>query len=668
MRKLKTSIDDQFWQNYRQLVKDELIPYQWSVINDEVDVKIQKENANAFDAVEKSHAIQNLKIAAGQASGEFYGFWFQDSDVYKWLEAVAYALRYSPDVQLQQNADQLIDLIEAAQQPDGYLDTYFQLTSPELKFKHVSFSHELYCMGHYIEAGVAYYQTTGNQTALDIAVKMAACISHHFGPEPEKLHGYPGHPEIELALAKLADVTGNPQYTDLGKYMIDQRGTEPNFFEVQAKARQNSGVQDRFDSFDNEPRAKYFQNQSPVREMTTAEGHAVRMTYLLTGMAHVARQTRDQSLMDACRRLWDNITRHRMYLTGGIGSTVSGEAFTFDDDLPNDTMYAETCASCAMTFFAKQMQEAAPDGQYADLMERELFNGTISGMSLDGKHFFYVNPLAVDPQASANDPTKSHVKVTRADWFGCACCPPNLARLIASVDEYIYTIKDDTIYLDQFIGNESEFDNGLSLHVSGRYPWTDQIEIVVTAKQPIATRLAIRIPTWSQQNFQVSIEGRSNPLQTGTNVSATDLRNGYLLLDQTWSGSTKISLKLDLSVRQTQADPHVVADLGKIAIERGPLVYCLEEVDNGNHLPQLSLPLHTTFTETFDKSSLAIPFIKLTTSGQRITTQPQHLYETAGLQTTTTQTVELIPYFAWANRAPGEMIVWVDEATAESTV
>ncbi|MFD1465133.1 glycoside hydrolase family 127 protein [Lapidilactobacillus mulanensis] len=650
MKITSTKITDKFWQNYRQLVKEELIPYQWSVINDEISVNIQRENANSLDAVEKSHAIQNLKIAAGLATGEFYGFWFQDSDVYKWLETVAYALRYAPDTDLQQKADDLIQLIAQAQQPDGYLDTYIQLTTPQNKFKHVSFSHELYCMGHYIEAGVAYYQTTGNQTALDIAVKMATCLDNHFGPEVGKLHGYPGHPEIELALAKLADVTGDTRFTNLAKYMIDMRGTTPNFFAEQTKTRQAENITDMFDNMDPDPQAKYFQNQAPVREMKTAEGHAVRMTYLLTGMAHIARQTHDQSLIEACQRLWNNITDRRMYITGGIGSTVSGEAFTYDYDLPNDTMYAETCASCAMTFFAKQMQELTPDRKYADLMERELFNGTISGMSLDGKHFFYVNPLSVDPVASANDPTKSHVKVQRADWFGCACCPPNLARLVASVDQYIYTVKDDTIYVDQFIGNHTTFDNGLTIDQSGNYPWQGNITLKVTATQPSQSTLAIRIPTWSQPNYQLAINGVAQSIE---------LNNGYAKISQVWSGTTELTLTLDMSARKTQADPKVTADIGKLAVERGPLVYCLEQADNGSQLPQLALPLTASFIEKTDENSLAIPFVRLQAEGTRIKEDSDALYSTATVRSVEATELNFIPYFAWANRTAGEMEVWV---------
>lgn len=652
MKQLSIEITDTFWNNYRKLVKEQLIPYQWAVINDEIDVAIQQENANTLKPSEKSHAIQNLKIAAGLTKGHFSGFWFQDSDVYKWLEATAYTLRYAPDTKLQKKADNLIDLIAQAQESDGYLDTYFQLKSPNRKFKHVAMSHELYCMGHYIEAGIAYYQTTGNQLALLIAVKMANCIDANFGTETNKYHGYPGHPELELALAKLAEVTANPRYTSLAAYMLNQRGTEPNFFAQQATEREFEQISELFNGLDPNPRSKYFQNQVPIREMTTAEGHAVRMAYLLTGMAHVARQNHDQSLVSACQRLWKNIVERRMYITGGIGSTVAGEAFTFDYDLPNDTMYCETCASCAMTFFAKQMHELEPNSNFTDIMERELFNGTISGMSLDGQHFFYVNPLQVNPTASAKDPTKSHVKVQRADWFGCACCPPNLARLVASIDQYIYTVKDNLIYCDQFISNITRFDNGITINQTSHYPWSGKIKLIITVTQNNDASIALRIPSWSLTNYQISV---NHHLITPT------LKNGYWYLDNLPMGTTNILLTLDMSVRSTKANQFVTADIGKVAVERGPIVYCLEEVDNGAHLNQISIAKRPEYIAQLNSDDLPVQFVQITVSGQKTIDHTTKLYTPQTNLNDQGKTLKFIPYFTWANRAPGEMLVWVNQ-------
>lgn len=652
-------VTDPFWTKYRAIVKDKLIPYQWSVINDDKEIAIEKENADAYDAVEKSHAVENLKIAAGLSKGHFYGFWFQDSDVYKWLEAVAYALRYAPDKELEGIADSLIDIIAQAQEPDGYLDTYIQIEAPEHKFTHVSLSHELYVMGHYIEAGVAYYQTTRNQKALAIAKKMGDCIDAHFGPEDNKMHGYPGHPEVELALAKLADETGDTKYTRVAKYMIDQRGTRPNnFFEEQLKNVQAKKIEDPYygDASKPDPEASYFQNDVPVREMESAEGHAVRMVYLLTGMAHVARQTGDQSLLAASQRLWEDITQRQMYVTGGVGSSApKGEAFTFDYDLPNDTAYAETCASCAMSFFAKQMRDANQDADYGDVLERELYNGTISGMSLDGEHFFYVNPLEVDPEASKNDPMKSHVKVQRAAWFGCACCPPNLARLVASVDQYIYTVTDDAIYADQFIGNETTFDNGLTIKQTGNFPWSGDVQFAITADQAVETTVAIRIPAWSRHQYTVTVDGQ--PL-------AAELDHGYLKIKRNWISTTQIKLTLDMSVQMVHADPRIKDDVGKTAIQRGPVVYTLEQADNGRHLQANTLPAAPEFTVTPDDTTFAVPTMKITANALHTdaATPAGSLYGTPATTLTRKQQLTFIPYFAWANRTPGEMMVWVHQA------
>lgn len=639
----KTTVTDPFWQGYRQLVRERMIPYQWSVISDEADVHIETENDNTpIAAIEHSHAIQNLKIAAGQATGDFYGFWFQDSDVYKWLEAVAYTLADEPDAALQAKADGVIALIAAAQEPGGYLDTYFQIRAPKRKFQHVSESHELYCMGHYIEAGIAYHAATGNEQALTIAVKMADCIDAHFGPEAGKLHGYPGHPELELALAKLADVTGAAKYSQLAKYMLDQRGTQPNFFAQQAKAATHSG-----DSYwaGGEPAAAYLQNRVPVRDLDHAEGHAVRMVYLLVGMVHVARQTGDTSLLDAAKRLWQDITQKQMYVTGGVGATSAGEAFTFDYDLPNDTMYCETCASCAMAFLAKQLLLTEPKGEYGDVLERELYNGTISGMALDGEHFFYVNPLAVNPEASAKDPTKSHVKVTRPAWFGCACCPPNLARLVASVDQYIYTESADTIYNHLFIGSTRQFANGLTITIDGNYPWSGDLTYTFAAEQPVATTLAIRIPAWSQHTT-ATINGEAVPIQT---------EDGFWRITRQFDATTKLTLHLDMAPRRVVADPRITADLGKVSVMRGPVVYCLEQADNGPHLPWLSLPASAPLTTQVDTTTFTVPVTTITAPGNRLA-GPQAAPYTA---TAGAPTLTFIPYFAWANRTPGEMQVWV---------
>jgi Putative glycosyl hydrolase of unknown function (DUF1680). len=341
-------------------------------------------------------------------------------------------------------------LIAKVQQSDGYLNTYFTIKEPDKKWTNLRDCHELYCAGHLIEAAVAYYEATGKKKLLDVACRFADHIDSVFGSEPHKKKGYPGHEEIELALIKLYRLTKEEKYLNLSKYFIDERGKRPLYFEIEAKERGNTNFFDLW----NKLGPKYFQVHLPVREQTTAEGHAVRAVYLYSGMADVALETGDKSLVNACKRLWDNLTKKRMYVTGSIGSMSIGESLTFDYDLPNDTNYSETCASVGLVFFAHRMLQIDPDRQYSDVMERALYNTVISGMSLDGKKFFYVNPLEVWPEACEKNKVKSHVKYTRQPWFGCACCPPNIARLLTSLGKYIYSKKAKEVFVHLYVDSE----------------------------------------------------------------------------------------------------------------------------------------------------------------------------------------------------------------------
>jgi Uncharacterized protein conserved in bacteria len=366
-------IDDNFWSEYQKLVKEVVIPYQWEALND-----------NVPDA-DPSYAIKNFRIAAGEEQGEFGGMVFQDSDVAKWLEAVAYSLTINPDPELEALADKTIDLIAKAQQPDGYLNTYFTIKSPDKKWTNLQECHELYCAGHMMEAAAAYYHATGKKKLLDVMCRFADHIAAVFGVEPGKLKGYDGHQEIELALVKLYKATGNEKYLKLSKYFIDERGQEPYFFEEEWRKRNKISFWSN--SVSEKPNESYHQSHKPVREQSEAVGHAVREVYMCTGMADIAAETGDKELFEACKRLWDNIVNRQMYITGGIGSTNHGEAFSFDYDLPNDTIYAETCASVGLIFFAHRMLQIEAKGNYADVMERALYNTVISGMAKDGRHF-----------------------------------------------------------------------------------------------------------------------------------------------------------------------------------------------------------------------------------------------------------------------------------------
>lgn len=646
-----------FWTRYRNLVKDVVLPYQWGVLNDDIVIDIPTDPAgNSFD-VSKSGAIANLKIAAGLAQGSFTGFPFQDSDVYKWLEAVAYVLMYDEAPRLRSQADEVIELIAKAQMGDGYLDTYFQINGIERRFKRMEQSHELYLMGHYIEAGVAYWEATGSVLALDIARHMADCIDANFGPEEGKIAAGDGHPEIELALARLYDVTGERRYLDLAHWFIVVRGQDLDFYKRQNAA---DGVgADLFDTMRNLP-ASYLQADMPYLSQTEVNGHAVRALYLLAGAAHVARLTSDRELGKTVDRLWENVTQKRMYLTGQVGSTQVGESFTYDYDLPNDTMYGETCASVAMSFVAHRMLQARARGEYGDVLERELFNGALAGMSLDGRHFYYVNPLEADPLASARNPGKRHVLTHRAEWFGCACCPANLARLITSVDRYIYDEGNHgrTVLVNQFISSCATFSSGVVVSQEGNYPWDGTITMHVKNPLSHSTRLGIRIPGWAQGGFALTCNGKT---------AAMELVDSFAYVVVPAVSTLRITLDLPVAPTLVRASNRVAADAGKVAVMRGPLVYCLEEADNPGPLWNLELDTGELTSEYCPDLLGGVAVVRAPGLCEQADPEDGALYlpATTPLRTKKQQ-LTFVPYYAWANRENGQMSVWVRPSSSLS--
>lgn len=643
----QVQVTSEFWQRYRNLVVKEVLPYQWEVMNDQANINIADDPQNNGQD-KNSHAIANLKIAAGLESGHHYGFPFQDTDVYKWLEAAAYSFSYHQDDNLKKMTDELIDLIADAQDDDGYLSTYFQIDAPERKFKRLQQSHELYTMGHYIEAGVAYYQATGNQKALQIAERMADCIDKSFGLKDGQIHGYDGHPEIELALARLFEATQEQRYLDLAHYFLNQRGQNPEFFDEQIKA---DGVdRDLIAGMRDFPR-RYYQAAEPIKDQETADGHAVRVVYLCTGMAMVARHTGDQELLAACKRFWNDIVKRRMYITGNIGSTTTGEAFTYDYDLPNDTMYGETCASVGMSFFAKEMLKIEAKGEYGDILEKELFNGSLSGMSLDGKHFFYVNPLEADPTASKLNPGKSHILTHRADWFGCACCPANLARLITSVDQYIYTVHDNTILSHQFIANEASFSDGVTVTQTNNFPWQGDIKYHLENANHKTYQFGIRVPQWSQAEFSVAVNGQ--------NVDTT-IEDGfiYLTIDQ---DNVDIELTLNMTTKLMRSNNRVKANFGQVAVTRGPLVYAAEEADNEAPLWDYHVNTKDDATYDYQEETLGgVGVITVPATREQFESIDDALYKSIDDVPNEIDTqLTLVPYYSWANRLNGQMRVWL---------
>lgn len=636
-------IEDPFWSKYGELIRDVVIPYQWDALNDRI-----------ADA-EPSYAIRNFRIAAGQEVGQFGGFVFQDSDLAKWLEAVAYSLTTLKDPSLEEIADEAIDLIANAQQKDGYINTYFTIKAPDKRWTNLADCHELYVAGHMIEAAVAYYEATGKRKFLDVVSRFADYIDTVFGIEDGKIQGYDGHQEIELALVKLYKVTGQEKYLRLSQYFLDQRGQEPNFFVEEWEARGQTpfwpglsvGPASR-------PNLKYTQSDAPVREQKEAHGHAVRAVYMYTAMADVAAQTGDEGLLQACRTLWDNIVHKQMYITGGIGSTHHGEAFTFDYDLPNDTIYAETCASIGLIFFAQRMLEIESNSKYADVIERALYNNVIGSMSLDGKHYFYVNPLEVWPKASEGNPGKHHVKPVRQKWFGCSCCPPNVARLVASLGEYIYSVSDTELVVNQYIGGVANATIGgrnLEIRQETNYPWDGSIKMEITPENEHDFTLGLRIPDWCQ-DATLRINDEECPL-------SDIMRAGYARVERTWKAGDVVQLDLAMDVQLIQSHPQLRVNAGKVAIQRGPLVYCVEEFDNDAPLASITLLTDQPLSARYESDLLGGMVI---IEGDALLDEQgdwgSELYRPLK---NVTRPVKLraIPYNSWGNREAGEMSVWL---------
>ncbi|MEH7119821.1 beta-L-arabinofuranosidase domain-containing protein [Neobacillus vireti] len=639
----KVKINDPFWSYYINLVRDVVVPYQWDALNDRI-----------ADA-EPSSAIKNFKIAAGEEEGEFHGMVFQDSDVAKWLEAVGYLLSVERDEELEKIADGIINIIAKAQLEDGYLNTYYTLKEPGNRWTDLSECHELYCAGHMIEAAVAYYQATGKRKILDVVIKFADHIDDVFGTEPGKLHGYDGHQEIELALIKLYEVTSNEKYLRLSQYFLEERGKKPHFYEEEFEIRGRTHHWPDSWMIRNK---EYSQAHKPVSEQDRAVGHAVRFVYMCTGMAHLAAVTGNREMCEASKRLWNNMVSKNMYITGGIGSQSHGEAFSTDYDLPNDTVYAETCASIGLIFFAQRMLQVEPNSKYADVMERALYNTVLAGMGHDGKGFFYVNPLEVYPYACESNHIYQHVKPARQKWFGCACCPPNVARLLASLGQYVYSVREYTVYTHLYISGQAEIelDNNrrLILEQETNYPWSGNIKFSIKADQETELTLALRIPDWCE-NAEIFINGE---LQEVSGL----MIEGYAMLKGTWKTGDQIILDLSMPVIRMKGHPLVRHTAGKVAIQRGPLVYCLEEADNGPNLYQLLLPSDGSLEEVEDGNLLG--GVKVIT-GEAIKRKAENwgesLYRPNVNIETESVSVKFIPYFAWANRGLGEMQVWVNE-------
>ncbi|MCG8512810.1 MAG: glycoside hydrolase family 127 protein [Halanaerobiales bacterium] len=629
-----------FWAEKLQLVKDVVIPYQWQALNDQVP------------GVEPSHTVEHFRIAAGEIDREYQGRVYQDSDLAKWLEAASYSLAYNKNPELEEITEKLIELIEKSQEADGYLDTYYTVVEPEKKWTNVRDRHEMYCAGHMIEAAVAHYESTGKRKLLDMACKLADHIDSKFGSDKGKVRGYPGHQEIELALIRLYRATGDEKYFNLSKFFIEERGQKPHFFDQEAQKRGEKEKKHYRNIFD----YQYSQSHLPVREQKVAIGHAVRAMYFYAGLTDIAIETGDSELIKVAKRLWENVTGRQMYITGGVGAEDNGEAFSFDYDLPNDRAYTETCAAIGLVFWAQRMLRLELDGKYADIMEKALYNGVMSGISLDGEKYFYVNPLEVWPAATKKRYDLRHVEYTRQQWFGCACCPPNIARLIASIGQYVYFHNNKEIYLSLYTDSDAKFainDRNVFIKQKTNYPWDENVTIIINTEESLEFSLGLRIPGWcNQAGLKINDQ----------EINLSDItEKGYAIINRKWNNGDQLVLHLPMSVERIKSHPQLRYNIGKVTIQRGPVVYCLEEIDNGSNLFDLKLPSNNKLIAEYDQELLGgITIIRGTALRTDKESWDSKLYQ-SGQEKMLTVPIMLIPYYAWSNRESGEMLVWIKE-------
>jgi uncharacterized protein len=609
------TIDDLFWTPRLAANRERTIPIEYD----------QCQTTGRIDAV-------RLEWEPGKPVPHY--FW--DSDVAKWIEAAAYSLATNPDPALEALVDEVIALYAASQQPDGYVNTHYSTVEQQNRWTNLRDNHELYCAGHLIEAGVAHYQATGKRALLDVVCRYADYIGTVFGREEGQKRGYCGHEEIELALVKLYHATGEQRYRDLAAYFVDERGAQPHYFDVEAVARGDDPAKYHFKTH------AYTQSHRPVREQREVVGHAVRAMYLYSAVADLAGELGDGSLLEACEHMWKHLTTRNLYITGGIGPSAANEGFTHDFDLPNEKAYAETCAAIGLVFWSHRLLQLACDGRYADVMERALYNGVISGVSLDGQRFFYENPLA------------SQGDHHRQAWFDCACCPPNIARLLASLGEYIYGQGDNEIAVHLYVQGSAKIQLGgqeITLRQETRYPWDGTVQIELAPAVPTHFGLRLRIPGWCRR-VQVAVNGEPIDIEG-------KLQRRYLVLERTWRAGDRVTLELDMPVERMYAHPDVRQDAGQVALQRGPIVYCFEQVDQAAQLPRLFLPAAAALTPTF-QSDLLDGVVTL--SGQGLAASAdgwQDVLYRAQEPPLQPITVTAIPYYAWDNRAPGAMRVWL---------
>lgn len=602
-------IQDAFWTSRIETNRKVTIPYD-------------------FQKCEETGRIDNFVKAAGAMTGSHVGLHFNDSDVYKIIEGAAYSLQVHPDPELEAYTDDVIAKIAAAQEEDGYLYTArtidpehpHKMSGPE-RWSRVDMSHELYNLGHMYEAAVAYYQATSKRAFLDVAIKSADLISEVFGPDA--LRQVPGHQEVELGLVKLYRVTGNEKYLELAKFFLNERGHANG--RILQQAFGNMG---------------YMQDHIPVIEQREAVGHSVRAMYMYSAMADVAALTGDEDFVNALRHIWENVVQKKLALTGSVGARHQGEAFGDDYELPNRTAYNETCAAIGNIFWNHRMFLLDGQSKYYDVLERTLYNGFLSGISLEGNTFFYVNPLESDGRFAFN----ADDSITRQPWFNCSCCPTNIVRLMPSLPGYIYALRDERLYVNLYIGSQAQFQlkgSGVQITQVTNYPWDGGVKLTINPAQPTPFTLSLRVPGWVRgqpvpsdlYRYLDNTPGDITVQVNGETITVKE-EQGYIGINRTWRSGDVIELTLPMPIRRVLAHPQVADCRGKVALERGPIVYAAEAIDNGGRALEIAIPDDMLLTAEHRAGLLN------------------------GITVITGNTFVAIPYYAWSQRGVSEMVVW----------
>ena len=623
----QVTIQEGFWKRWRDRIGEATLAHQFEEMQADGHM-----DAMLLDR--KMHRGRELADPWADA-GYWGGSVFWDSDLAKWLEAASARLEQTPDAILEARVDQVIALFENAQLPDGYVNSHILTWRPRHRFKNLRDLHELYCAGHLIEAAVVNFEATGKDRLLQVARRFADHIAIRFGRGPGQIRGYPGHPEIELALLRLYHLTNERRYLDLCRYFIDERGQSPHYFDQEAVARLDSRP---FRA--NHPGSPYayMQAHEPIRNQTKVVGHAVRAMYLFAAAAWLALEDADADLLATCEGLWQDVVASKLYVTGGIGSASENEGFTRAYDLPNENSYAETCASIGLFLFGHRLLQTRLDGQYGDVMEQALYNNILSGIGIDGRCFFYDNPMAS---------SGSHKRVNWPWWT--PCCPPNLARLISSLSGYLYSERMGEIAVHHYVNSEAIAD-GFTLRVRSGLPFAGDNTIELKVDAPAEKILSFRIPGWAGKHaFTVN----------GETVTPA-VRDGYASIQRTWNSGDRIELNFELSVTKKFCRYEVDVNRGRVALTRGPLVYCLEQVDNGPELDAVMVPSDATFLAD-ERPDLLDGIVALSGSGIREQTRTDILYADDA-PVTQQINVTAIPYYSWNNRGPGEMLVWIRRA------